>query len=189
MMQNIVIGQFRGRKLQIKYYLPLAIVAAYFMAIFAGSFLHPYSWALKFNTTPSVKRGLYLEFDRLSSTKTQLQRGQYVLFSIPDSFKTMVYSRHYMPEDAPLIKQVGAVPGDKFCVYDTYFTINDVKIGPVVDKDTIGRPLPKLRGCSIVDAGYFVPVGTNIPNSFDGRYMGQVPVSLIDGKAKPLWTF
>jgi type IV secretory pathway protease TraF len=89
----------------------------------------------------------------------------------------------------PLLKAIGAVAGDVVCINDEAFSINGTPVGPVARVDGKGLPLPQLRGCFTIEAGYFLPVSGYSERSFDGRYMGPQPLSVIMGKATPLWTF
>ncbi|WP_196297738.1 S26 family signal peptidase, partial [Xanthomonas albilineans] len=61
--------------------------------------------------------------------------------------------------------------------------------GTVSAIDRTGVPLPHvLQGCNRVPAGQIFTIGDGLPNSYDGRYYGFVPVSLIAGSITPLWT-
>ena len=112
-----------------------------------------------------------------------------VILSIPDRFRIYTYKRKWLPAGWPLLKHVGAVPGDVFCCEGSTFSINGVPIGPVYASDSEGLPLPHLEGCRQVPAGHFLPVATGIKTSFDGRYMGPVPMSEIRGLVRPIWVF
>lgn len=117
------------------------------------------------------------------------RRGDMVIMSVPDRFKRYVYGRRWLPEGWPLLKHVGAVPGDLFCIRGGHLTINGAIIGPVFQSDHEGMPLPRLEGCRRVPAGHFLPVAAGLQSSFDGRYMGSVSQSEIRGLAKPVLTF
>jgi type IV secretory pathway protease TraF len=75
------------------------------------------------------------------------------------------------------------------CISDTQTIINGRIIGPVLSVDSAGRPLPRIRGCLRISPGYFLPLSTAVPNSFDGRYMGQQPLRAVLGEVHPLWIF
>jgi len=110
-------------------------------------------------------------------------------FFLCRALQSLVYGRGWEKTGVPLLKGIGAVAGDTVCVRDTVFEINGAPIGAVSDHDRAGLPLPRLRGCFRIEAGYFLPVSTYSARSFDGRYMGPQPLSVITGEAKPLWTF
>jgi type IV secretory pathway protease TraF len=108
---------------------------------------------------------------------------------MPVAFRTLIASRGWAPEGVPLLKNVEALEGDQVCTDDHEISVNGRRVGPVSSVDSQGQPLPRIRGCYIVPAGEFLPLSTYIANSFDGRYMGPQPLSLIHGEAHRLWTF
>ena len=97
--------------------------------------------------------------------------------------------RRWLQQGYPLIKAIGALPGERYCVTNRALYIDGHRRGPVFTVDDQGLPLPKLRGCFTVPRGEFLPLGTHSPKSFDGRYFGTVPLTLIRYRAVPLWTF
>mgnify|MGYP002400845765 CR=1 FL=1 len=137
------------------------------------------------NLTDSEPIGLY----RLHPLQGGVLRGEIVIMEVPVEFRRYVYGRGWLPEGWPLLKHVGAVAGDCYCVGNGRFIVNGNFIGPVFLFDKEGDPLPKVEGCREVPAGYFLPVATRIPRSFDGRYMGVVKLSAIQGVARPILTF
>ncbi|GFO63621.1 S26 family signal peptidase [Geomonas paludis] len=137
------------------------------------------------NLTDSEAIGLY----RLHALDGEVQRGEMVIMAVPEEFRQYVYGRGWLPEGRPLLKHVGAVAGDSYCVENWRFSVNGKVIGPVYASDQEGRPLPRIEGCCRVPAGYFLPVATHIPRSFDGRYMGAIKLAAIQGVARPLVTF
>jgi len=139
---------------------------------------------LLINTTPSEPVGVY--WVRTSGTYA---RGMRVTFPVPLEYRRLVVERGWLEDGIPLIKHIGAVAGDRVCIEGDRAAINDTIVGPVYAQDSEGRPLPQLRGCLTVPPGYFLPLSTYIPNSFDGRYMGIQPLSAIAGEVIPAWTF
>lgn len=137
------------------------------------------------NLTDSEAIGLY----RLDPLDGEVQRGDMVIMEVPEEFRQYVYGQGWLPEGWPLLKHVGAVAGDVYCVQKGRIIINGIVIGPVYLADQEGRPLPRIEGCRRVPAGYFLPVATHIPRSFDGRYMGAVTLAAIQGVARPILTF
>ena len=139
---------------------------------------------LLINTTRSEPYGLYrLQLHRFYS------RGTLVVFPVPAAFESLVTERGWLGKGVPLLKAIGAVSGDRVCVFDDVVTVNGMTIGPVFRQDSNGRPLPSIRGCEVVAEGHFWPLSGYTPNSFDGRYMGAQPLSAILGEAIPVWTF
>lgn len=136
------------------------------------------------NLTGSEPIGLYR-----AAKFEKLKRGDMVIVTVPPEFDRYLYTRRWLPQGWSLLKHVGAVPGDVYCVADSTLFINGVRIGPVYAADRHGLPLPQLRGCHVVPQGKFLPVAVRIPRSFDGRYMGPLDVSLIRAVARPLLVY
>jgi conjugative transfer signal peptidase TraF len=117
------------------------------------------------------------------------RRGMAVVFPVPDSFRTLVYGRGWLRPRVPFLKTIAAMAGDQVCVDDKHFEVNRIPGGPVYSVDSTGAPLPKIRGCFVIPAGYFVPASSYSARSFDGRYMGAQPLAEVVGEARALWTF
>jgi conjugative transfer signal peptidase TraF len=135
------------------------------------------------NITESEPLGLY----RMKKLERPPRRGEMVFLTVPETYHQYVYGRKWLPAGIPLLKHVGAVPGDFFCSQDSSFAINGTVTGPVYRTDETGLPLPHLEGCQQIIEGQFLPVAVHIKRSFDGRYMGPVPVTRILGLASPIW--
>lgn len=121
-------------------------------------------------------------------------KGDIVIFKPPEAAAELINRRQWLPKSWPLLKHIGAVAGDTYCVkslagksYSLY--INNQYIGPVAENDSQGRPLTHVKGCHVVGKDNFLPVSTYINNSFDGRYYGDISLSSIQGIAEPLVTF
>lgn len=163
----------------------LAVVVA------AGMKLKGYE--LRANLTPSIPEGIYLS-DR---NKRDAVRGVYVGFQPHNEAARHAYERGWMKPESIYMKRVGAVAGDTVCA-DKELTIRTasvgetaqfIRVGAIADSDSQGQPLPRmLSGCTRIPDGYFLPIGDGLPNSYDGRYYGFVPVSLIEATMRPLWT-
>lgn len=165
---------------------PVLATAAAFTMAQAG-------YTLTANLTPSVPVGLYIA-NRNHGT---VELGQLVGFYPHNDAAQHGFREGWMKPGSWYVKRVGAVAGDMVCV-DKELTIRTagqgapaqfVRVGPVAQHDRTGKPLPHvLAGCQRVPAGQFLPVGDGVPNSFDGRYYGFVPVSKIEATLRPLWT-
>ena len=139
---------------------------------------------LVYNGTDSEPHGWYLT----KPVRQPLARGDLVLFPVPAYVARLVVERRWLPPHVPLLKQVGAVAGDRVCV-DTVLRIRGEVVGPVLSQDTAGRPLPVARsGCFTVSPGFVFPVSTSLGNSFDARYFGEVSLQGVRATAVPLWT-
>ena len=136
------------------------------------------------NLTASAPRGLY----RITPL-TGLTPGKLVLFSLSTDTLTTFRDRSWFHPELPLLKPVGALPGDRVCMSDTSVTINGKRRGDIARVDSNSVPLPHARGCFFVDDGYFLPLSTYSDHSFDGRYFGEVSQSLIIGEATQIFTW
>jgi conjugative transfer signal peptidase TraF len=146
------------------------------------------------NLSPSVAQGLYL----LNRNAHSAERGQLVAFPPYNAATRYGFERGWMKPGSLYIKRVGAVAGDMVCI-NSEVTIATpttpghpatyARVGAVAATDRTGVPLPHvLHGCTRVPAGHIFTIGDGLANSYDGRYYGFVPVSLIAGKITPLWT-
>lgn len=138
------------------------------------------------NTTGSEPRGIYWVSQ---ATPRSIRRSTLVTITVPKAFRDLIATRQWIRPGVPLLKNIGALAGDQICVSEGTLSINGRVVAPVLSRDSLGRPLPQLHGCQRLAPGYFLPLSTYIPNSFDGRYMGQQPLALIQGVAHSLWTF
>jgi conjugative transfer signal peptidase TraF len=144
-------------------------------AALAGRF---FTW----NLSPSMPRGLYV----LERGKVP-ERCSIVLVPVPDSVRPMALERRYLPAGAKLLKVVVALPGDAVCVRDGSLIVNGDVLGPVLSRDSRGRPLAPARFCGHLATGAAF-VATSASLSFDSRYFGPVPLSTLT-VVRPLWTF
>ena len=61
-------------------------------------------------------------------------------------------------------------------------------MGDALERDRMGRDLPVWQGCRVVAEGEIFLMNWQSADSFDGRYVGPLPVTAIIGRALPLWT-
>jgi conjugative transfer signal peptidase TraF len=136
-----------------------------------------------YNRTPSEPVGIYLRIPL-----EILKKGDYVVMHAPENIKG--YYDNFLRENETLIKTVYALPGDKYTITEDLISINDKELGTISKTDSRGRILPHAAiGDFIVPEGSFVPLALSNPNSFDARYYGDVPQSLIVAKVIPLWVW
>jgi len=140
--------------------------------------------SMYFNLSSSTPLGLY----RVTSP-ANIKVGDLVIFYPPKGAHPFIYGRRWLPDGWPLLKSVGALEGDIYCVLDDSFFINRKYVGPVFKRDREGMVLPSPSGCHNVGRETFLPVSTHITHSFDGRYFGPVAMAAIRGKAIPVWTY
>ncbi|SPD72448.1 putative Plasmid transfer protein TraF [uncultured Desulfobacterium sp.] len=142
---------------------------------------------LVYNTTGSLPRGLYF-----ISKEAQIKRGDIVYFKPPFSIRKLLIERNWLPEKANLMKEVVAIPGDHICIGSTgKLSINFSECRQIIllKTDSKGLRMPH----PYVDCG-FIPknkcfVLTDCARGFDSRYFGLIDLSLVIGKATPLFLF
>lgn len=141
----------------------------------------PLSPRLVWNASASVPTGLY------SVTPVRpIERGDIVVARLPEPVARLAARRHYLPLDVPLLKPVGALPGDRVCAIGGAITIDGNVVAIRRRRDRIGRALPWWNGCERLRNGRLLLLSP-APDSFDGRYFGPVDPSTIIGRARPLW--
>lgn len=140
--------------------------------------------ALVVNTSPSMPSGVYW-----ITRDAPMERGRIVLFAPPDGVRELIYGRGWLPAGMPLLKTVGGLAGDTYCVRDGRFVVDGVDVGPVFSADSQGLPVPQIVGCRRVGEGEFLPVASTLDRSFDGRYFGAVSVHNVLGVGRALLTF
>jgi conjugative transfer signal peptidase TraF len=162
----------------------LATIALACAAV-AGATIPLSGHELVFNDSPSVPRGFYW----IALGAHLAQRGEYVVFAPPADAAVLIYSRGWLPKSMPLLKQVGALEGDGYCIESGRFRVNGIDLGSVFVTDANGLPMPRIVGCRRIGRDEFLPVSTYSERSFDGRYIGAVPIANIIGTGRPLLTF
>lgn len=150
-------------------YVPTAAVITMLAVGFAAKAV-----GLRINVTPSLPDALYI----ISKSPG---RGDVVSFCPPVIVPTLV-------DDAsgkcggklPLIKRVAAVAGDRVEVKDDGVYVNGERIpnSMPLERDSIGRSLPRLRGAWMLGAGEIWVAGEH-PQSFDSRYFGPISTSAL----------
>jgi conjugative transfer signal peptidase TraF len=172
---------------QARHILPLTVMLIAGTSVFLGvELLKHCGPPLFINETPSEPTGIYR---LVRHPQLDYRRGMYVIFPVPPDVQGLVYGRGWLKAGVPFLKEVLGVPGDTVCITATALRINDVPIGPVFVRDRNGQPLPQQRGCFMIPSGSFFPASQHLANSFDGRYFGALPFTVITGEAKRVWTF
>ena len=159
-------------------------------AIVAGC----HSAGLWINTTDSMPMGLWRQ------TAIQPPRaGDVVLLCLPANPATELgRARGYIaPGPCPtgqevLLKPIAAGAGDVVTVSPAAVTVNGHAIAnsAQLPEDSRGRPLPAYpAGTYRVPAGEIWLVSPHNRRSFDSRYFGPVPASLVRSTVRPVWVF
>jgi conjugative transfer signal peptidase TraF len=138
------------------------------------------------NETPSEPVGFYRLVRHDSG---DYRRGMYVVFPVPDDLRAIVYGRHWMRNGIPFLKELIGLEGDQVCIFSDRLEVNGRTVGPVFRVDSVGFPLPQHPGCFVIPKGNFFAASQYLDKSFDGRYFGALPLNIVEGEAKPVWTF
>jgi len=134
-----------------------------------------------YNGSPSEPIGFY----RLSSAAPM--KGALVAFPVPRAGQD--YARSALPylTHTPILKNIAAVYPETACAIDGTLHLDGRTAGPIAMADSRGHAMPRWRGCIRIGRSEVFVFSNRIPNSFDSRYYGPVPVSSILGVYKPLW--
>ena len=97
-------------------------------------------------------------------------------------------SAFYLPEGLPLIKHVGALPGDTVCRQGQVILVNGYPLATAQARDHLTRALPVWRGCHVIAVNEIFLLNSEVPDSFDGRYFGVLPMDTVLGRTIPLFT-
>lgn len=133
---------------------------------------------LLYNPTPSAPIGWYKV-----DPNAPIEREIWVASYLPMEAERLADRRGYLPRGAPVIKPLAGVSGDRFCVQSEALVLHGERF-EIQPNDRSGRELPRLNeGCRTVAEGHVLLLSNRLQNSFDSRYFGQVPLSLVIGEA------
>lgn len=145
-----------------------------------GSIFDPLD-RLIWNRTTSAPTGLYWLSDE------PFTHGRWVVVSSQSALAEWAQTRGYVGKDWPLLKQIAAMPGDDICRIGDDILINDRAAAIAKQVDSNGRNLPAWSGCRVLQADEIFLL-TPHPASLDGRYLGPIKQTDLDGVAIPLMT-
>jgi len=137
---------------------------------------------LLWNASASVPVGLYA-----IHPASKLTAGELLVIRPPAALAQFMAARRYLALGVPLIKHVAALPGQIVCRSGRVITVNGVAAAVALDRDSRGRKLPVWQSCRTVQSDEVFLMNAAVTDSFDGRYFGPVPDSIIIGSATPLW--
>jgi conjugative transfer signal peptidase TraF len=158
------------------------VVAAVGCLLATAPMVLPSAKRLVFNTTSSVPIGFYWLADRQSGA------GDLALIRPPHDLARWMAARRYLPLNVPLIKRIAAVDGQFVCVREGVVTVDGVRLGEVLARDRLGRPLTAASVCRRLAADEVFLLNAT-PRSLDGRYFGPLPRRCVVGRLTPLWTW
>ncbi|WFE92584.1 S26 family signal peptidase [Roseibium porphyridii] len=144
-----------------------------------------FDWQPRFiwNASASVPVGLY--FARPLGT---LNVGDLVAVAPPQDLADFLAKRGYLPRSVPLIKHVLALPGTEVCRKGATIFVGGKPYGQARERDRLGRSLPRWQGCRGLGEGEIFLMNPDVPDSFDGRYFGPLPVTSVTAALSLLWT-
>ena len=149
----------------------------------ALSVARPSAPQLVWNASASAPIGLYLV-----SPESDARRGDMVIARVPIGVRELAAARRYIPSNVPLVKHVGAVPGDTVCAIGTAIIIDGRAVATRRPTDGVGRPMPWWNSCRTLHLGDVFLLADHVPASFDGRYFGISSSADVIGTARPIWT-
>lgn len=114
--------------------------------------------------------------------------GDLVVVSPPAPLSDWLLEHGYLGADVPLIKYVGALPGQEVCRHGRSIRIDGRVVATAKSHDRFDRPLPIWQGCQRLDEGEIFFLNAAEPSSLDGRYFGPLPADTIIGRAVPIRT-
>jgi conjugative transfer signal peptidase TraF len=150
-------------------------------AILIGSAAFPPAPRLVWNASASAPIGLYAV-----APASLAEPGDMVIARVPEPFRRLAATRHYLPINVPLVKRVAAAVGDEVCALGQKIFVNGRWAAARRIVDGAGRIMPMWSGCVRL-RGRQLFLLTDAPASFDGRYFGVTEGPEIVGKARLLW--
>ena len=123
--------------------------------------------------------GDHLLVSKLGLTFRDLERGDVIVFTMPDSI------RGDAPDEA-YIKRVVGLPGDTVYLSRLGITVNGTLLpNPPTSAST--SPLPEGHTTTIVPDNSVFVLGDNRSNSWDSRFWGALPMDHIVGTAMMIY--
>lgn len=124
------------------------------------------------------------------------ERGELIAYELTQGLVDRIRpsearERDYVRTGMLYLKRVLGVPGDQVAVEPladgrARILINGQPVGETVGRDRMGRPIETGPLPSPIPPGMYY-VALPHPRSFDSRYYGYVPETMIEGRVRPLW--
>ena len=146
---------------------------------------------IRVNFTSSLERGFYVVSERPSANLVEFcPEGEAGAISLERAYRM---AGGTCPDGgSPLMKPIAAVAGDRVEVTTYGIRVNGKLIpnSAAHFKDHRGRPLkPWPTGQYTVPTGKLWVISDFNSWSFDSRYFGPIPYSVVQHRLRPLWTF
>lgn len=135
------------------------------------------------NRTESVPKGLYFV-----ARSKDFARGDLVAFLPSAADQDWLVHEGIAGAGWPLLKHVGALPGDEICRCGTSIILNGDQVATAFERRETGTHLPAWQGCQTLMEGEVFLLNDH-PRSVDGRYLGVQETRRIMGVARPIWTY
>ena len=161
-------------------YLSLAGVSMALISLAASAAIQPQKYVL-WNASASVPIGLYWV-----NPDVQPRAGELAVADLRTDIKQLANDRRYLPRTVPLLKPVAAVAGQVVCRYGAQVTVDGHHLASAKPADRLGRALPVWSGCRTLSGSEVFLLNPKVADSFDGRYFGPTPGTLLHGRARPL---
>jgi len=142
----------------------------------AWQIVSPPSPRVIYNKSPSAPVGWYA-----IDSKAPITTGVQVAAFAPAEARNLAANRGYLPAHVPLIKTVWAIAGAEICATNGAISVPNRPLIHAAAEDGLGRAMPRLEGCFILNADEVFLVSTDVQTSFDSRYFGAVPAENIIG--------
>lgn len=123
--------------------------------------------------------GDHLLVSKLTPVFRALERGDVIVFTLPDSLRGDV-------ADEPFIKRIVGLPGDTIYLNPLGITVNGHML-PDPPTSANRSPLPDGHKTVIVPENAYYVMGDNRSNSWDSRYWGVLPADRVVGTAMVIY--
>lgn len=149
---------------------------------------------VRINLTESMPIGFYRE---MPFNRATLHRGEIVAVCVPREIAALARRRGYLhhghcPENTePLLKHIGALPGDRIDVRAGGVRVNGRALVNSArrERDSNGALLAHVADGSYTVARDSVWISAPVARSWDSRYYGALPITAIEAAAPPLLTW
>lgn len=147
------------------------IVIAILLSLLVRTYVAEARWIPSESMLPTLKVGDRLIIDKISFKINGVERGDIVVFNIPETADN---------DEKVLIKRVIGLPGETISVKSGIVYINERSLN---EPYIFEKPKDDFGPYVIPDDSLFV-MGDNRNKSYDSRYWGPLPISNLIGKAE-----